>query len=53
MKIPVSEAQNTAFEKQAAASIGVAILAFVAVGVGHVLQAMTEVKEPEDSKSKE
>ena len=52
MKIEVSKARNQAFEKQAAASIGVAILAIVAVGVGHALQALTEVKEPDKPESK-
>lgn len=46
-KIEVSETQNEAFEKQAAASIGAVILAAVALGVSHALQAFTEVKDAE------
>ncbi len=52
-KLPVSEAQNTAFEKQAAMSIGALVLAFATLAASHALQALTEVKEPEVSQSSE
>lgn len=52
-KLPVSEAQNTAFEKQAAMSIGALVLAFATLAASHALHALTEAKEPEVSESKE